>query len=117
MSVACRRFPTPSTTPSRSSARPISRCRTITGATGGRRRSWEYLRRDNLLPSLHALLRVAGRGRGWGVHPLSPLVESLRRRPPPRPRERALLASDPPPSPGGGGGWSGRRSDERQKAL
>src|SRR2546427_12033592 len=45
MSAACRRFPTPSTTPSRSWAQPISRCRTITGATGGRQRTLECLRR------------------------------------------------------------------------
>src|SRR5260370_23932719 len=44
MSAGCRRFPTPSTTPSRSWAQPISRCRTTTGATGGRRKSWECLR-------------------------------------------------------------------------
>src|SRR2546429_3982155 len=95
MSAACRRFPTPSTTPSRSSARPISRCRTTTGATGGRPRSWECLRLDDLLPSLHALLRVAGRGRGWGVSPLAPLAASLLSHPPPPP--------PPPPLAGGGG--------------
>src|ERR1700694_4543648 len=46
MSAACRRFPTPSTTPSRSSAPPTSRCRTTTGATGGRRRIWAGSRND-----------------------------------------------------------------------
>src|SRR5215470_16719713 len=40
MSAACRPSPTPSTTPSRSWARPTSRCRTTTGATGRRRRRW-----------------------------------------------------------------------------
>src|SRR5260370_9199015 len=110
MSVACRRFPTPSTTPSRSSARPISRCRTITGATGGRRRSWEYLRRDNLLPSLHALLRVAGRGRGGGGPPLAPLAESLHSPPPPPPSGATFPPLGPPPSAGGGG------RSERQRA-
>ena len=44
MSAACRRSPTPSTTPSRSSAPPTSRCRMITGATGRRRRIWEWWR-------------------------------------------------------------------------
>src|SRR5271163_1860051 len=44
MSAACRRFPTPSTTPSRSWGAPTSRCRMITGATGGRRRVWECSR-------------------------------------------------------------------------
>src|SRR6202022_5165595 len=44
MSAACRRFPTPSTTRSRSWARPTSRCRTTTGVTGARRRTLEYLR-------------------------------------------------------------------------
>src|SRR5260370_34125765 len=40
MSAACRRSRTPSTTPSPSWAALISRCRTTTGATGGRRRAW-----------------------------------------------------------------------------
>src|SRR5580704_12321883 len=40
MSAACRRSPTPSTMPSPSWAALISRCRTTTGATGGRRRAW-----------------------------------------------------------------------------
>jgi hypothetical protein len=43
------------------------------------------------LPSLHALLRVAGRepapdlirGRGWGVYQLAPLAASLLSHPPP----------------------------------
>src|SRR3984893_10591683 len=46
MSAACRRSPTPSTTPSRSWGPPTSRCRTTTGAIGGRRRIWECLRSD-----------------------------------------------------------------------
>src|SRR4030088_974867 len=46
MSAACRRFPTPSTTPSLSWVPPTSRCRTTTGATGGRRRIWECSRND-----------------------------------------------------------------------
>src|SRR5258708_21064529 len=103
MSVACRRFPTPSTTPPRSWARPISRCPTITGATGGRRRSWEYLRRDNLLPSLHALLRVAGGGRGGGGHPLAPLAERFQEPPPPPPPKAGFAPPRTPPLPGGGG--------------
>src|SRR5258707_9854243 len=94
MSAACRRFPTPSTTTSRSWARPISRCRTITGATGGRQRTWECLRLDDLLPSLHALLRVAGGGPGGGVCPPCPLARSFSRHPPP---------PAPPPPLGGGG--------------
>src|SRR6187402_397597 len=48
MSAACRRSPTPSTTPFRSSAPPTSRCRTTTGATGGRQRSWECSRNVTL---------------------------------------------------------------------
>jgi hypothetical protein len=35
------------------------------------------------LPSLYAPLRVAGRGRGWGVYQLAPLAASLLRHPPP----------------------------------
>ena len=34
-------------------------------------------------PSLHAPLRVAGRGWGWGVDQLAPRAASLLRRPPP----------------------------------
>src|SRR5260370_3240692 len=94
MSAACRRFPMPSTTPSRSWARSISRCRTTTGATGRRRRTLECSRLDDLLPSLDALLRVAGRGRGGGVSPLSPLAASLLSHPPP--------PTPPPPLAGGG---------------
>src|SRR5260370_16059490 len=103
MSVACRRFPTPSTTPSRSWARPISRCPTITGATGGRRRSWEYLRRDNLLPSLHALLRVAGGGRGGGGPPPAPPAARVQSRPPPPTSRASLPRPRPPPLVGGRG--------------
>src|SRR3974390_3615315 len=39
MSAVCRASPMPSTTPSSSWARPISRCRTTTGAPGWRRTS------------------------------------------------------------------------------
>jgi hypothetical protein len=37
------------------------------------------------LPSLHALLRVVGRGRGWGVYQLAPPAANLPRYPHPRP--------------------------------
>src|SRR6202140_5427435 len=46
------------------------------------------------LPSRHAPLRVAGRGRGWGVYRLAPLAASLLRHPPP---------PTPPPPLGEGG--------------
>jgi hypothetical protein len=35
------------------------------------------------LPSLHALLRLAGRGRGWGVYRYEPLLQYMPNRPPP----------------------------------
>src|SRR5450631_316902 len=44
-------------------------------------RERETMRGD--LPSLRAHLRVAGRGRGWGVYRLAPLAASLLRHPPP----------------------------------
>jgi hypothetical protein len=46
-------------------------------------RERETMRGD--LPSLRAHLRVAGRGRGWGVYQLAPLAASLLRHPHPRP--------------------------------
>jgi hypothetical protein len=50
------------------------------------------------LPSLHAPLRVAGRGRGWGVYQLAPLAASLLRHPHPDPS---------PPLRGGRGAQGG----------
>ena len=50
--------------------RPTSRCRTTTGATGRRRRIWACSRPDDFSPPSTRILRVAGRGRGWGVHRL-----------------------------------------------
>src|SRR6266404_5400403 len=108
MSAACRRFPTPSTMPSRSWARPISRCHTITGATGGRQRNWECLRRDNLLPSLHALLRVAGGVGGGGPSACSSGREFAE--PPPTP--------DPsPPLRGGGEKMKRQRFECKENPL
>src|SRR5580692_7791332 len=49
MSAACRPSPTPSTTRSRSWAPPTSRCRTTSGATGGRRRIWACSRLEAIL--------------------------------------------------------------------
>ena len=61
----CRRralpSPTRSTTPSRSSARPIFRCRTTIGAPGRRRTSSDCTRRE-------------ARGRGWAEGSLMPLA-------------------------------------------
>src|SRR5260221_13663818 len=51
------------------------------------------------LPSLRAPLRVAGRGRGWGVYQLARLAASLLRDPPP--------PTPPPRFAGGGGGGGG----------
>jgi hypothetical protein len=68
----------------------------------------EYLahnmRRDrevmhSALPSLHAPLRVVGRGRGWGVHPQEPLLRSMPRRPPPPTPPRRFAGGGERPLP------------------
>src|SRR5260221_3289769 len=59
------------------------------------------------LPSLHAPLRVAGRGRGWGVCQLARLAASLVGDPPPPPPTAAARLSPPHPSPARGGGTRG----------
>src|SRR5260221_3489982 len=53
------------------------------------------------LPSLRAPLRVAGRGRGWGVYQLARLAASLLRHPPPPTPKTELRSSPPPRLPGG----------------
>jgi hypothetical protein len=54
------------------------------------------------LPSLHAPLRVAGRGRGWGVYQLASLAASLPRHPPPPTPKSELRSSRPHRFAGGG---------------
>src|SRR5260221_4041055 len=54
------------------------------------------------LPSLRAPLRVAGRGRGWGVYQLARLAASLLRHPPPPTPKSELRSSRPHRFAGGG---------------
>jgi hypothetical protein len=54
------------------------------------------------LPSLHAPLRVVGRGRGWGVYQLASLAASLLRHPPPPTPKSELRSSRPHRFAGGG---------------
>src|ERR1700676_4395498 len=54
------------------------------------------------LPSLHAPLRVVGRGRGWGVYQLARLAaSSLRRPPPPTPPAASREGGEEPVRDGG----------------
>src|SRR6476646_11458392 len=103
MSAACRRFPTPSTTPSRFWAPPTSRCPTTTGAIGGRQRNWEYSRRDNLLPpSTRSCAWRGGVGGGGSIRLL--LWQRVCGVPPPPPTSRASFARLGPRRFAGGGG-------------
>src|SRR6202161_1312217 len=54
------------------------------------------------LPSLHAPLRVAGRGRVWGVVQLAPLPANLPHHPPPPTPKSELRSSRPRRFAGGG---------------
>src|SRR5665647_1349582 len=64
------------------------------------RRDREVMHGD--LPSLHAPLRVVGRGWGWGVYQFAPPAARLRRHPPPPTSKSELRSSRPRRFAGGG---------------